>query len=164
MKINIGLNDEARLEIGQMLNLLLADESLLYATTRDYHWNVTGSNFLSLHQQFEAQYTELAVSIDDLAERARAIGVGARGNWAEMTAAARCTANPGAGLAAENMLSELLSLHETLIVQLRADCAACAGRFNDAGTADLLTGLMRSHEKTAWFLRAQLEDAEAETV
>ncbi len=163
MKTNIGLNDDARLEVGQMLNLLLADESVLYATTRDYHWNVTGPGFLSMHQQFETQYEQLAGAIDDIAERARAIGVGARGNWADMTQAARLSADPGIGMGAVRMLSELLALHEALIVQLRTDSAACAARFNDAGTSDFLTGLMQQHEKTAWFLRAQLENEASST-
>jgi len=164
MKINIGLTDEARLEVGQILNLLLADESALYATTRDYHWNVTGPQFLSLHQQFETQYGQLADRIDDIAERARAIGIGARGNWADLTSAARLSAEPGTGLAATQMISTLRALHEELIVQLRTDSAACAARYQDAGTADFLTGLMAWHEKTAWLLRSQLESEDAETV
>jgi len=163
MKTNIGLNDEARLEVGQMLNLLLADEYVLYATTRDYHWNVTGAEFPSLHQQFETQFGQIADWIDQVAERARAIGVGARGNWADLTSAARSSADPGIDLAAEHMLSELLALHEEMIVQLRTDSAACLERFNDAGTADFLTGLMEQHEKTAWMLRAQLETEDEET-
>lgn len=163
MKTNIGINDESRLEIGQILNLILADEYVLYATTRDYHWNVTGPEFRSLHQQFEEQYGQIAQWIDDVAERARAIGVGARGNWAELTKAARSSADPGIGLSAEHMLSELLALHEDLIVQLRIDTESCTGKFKDAGTGDFLTGLMERHEKVAWMLRAQLETEEAES-
>jgi starvation-inducible DNA-binding protein len=112
MKTNTGLNDETRLEVGQILNLILADEFVLYATTRDYHWNVTGPEFRSLHGEFEEQYELVAHWIDDVAERARAIGVGARGNWADLTKAARSSADPGIGLPAEHMLSELLALHE----------------------------------------------------
>ena len=163
MKINTGLNEKTRLEIGQMLNLLLADESVLYATTRDYHWNATGPEFYWLHKQFEDQYAEIAGWIDDVAERARAIGVGARGNWSELTKAARLSANPGIGLAPDRMLVELLNLHEDIIIQLRADSESCAKRYGDAGTADFLTGLMGRHEKTAWMLRAQFENEEAET-
>ena len=163
MKTNIGLNEEARLEVGQMLNLILADEYVLYATTRDYHWNVTGPEFRSLHQQFEEQYDRIAQWIDDVAERARAIGVGARGNWADLTKGARTSADPGIGLAAEHMLAELLALHEELIVQLRTDSEACTERFKDAGTADFLTGLMEQHEKIAWMLRSQLETEAAES-
>jgi starvation-inducible DNA-binding protein len=163
MKTNIGLSDEARLEVGQMLNLLLADEYVLYATTRDYHWNVTGPEFLSLHQQFEAHYEQIAQWTDDVAERARAIGAGARGNLADLIKAARLSADPGIDLPAEHMLSELLALHEEMIVQLRGDSEACTNRFKDAGTADFLTGLMERHEKAAWMLRAQLETEEEET-
>jgi starvation-inducible DNA-binding protein len=163
MKTNIGLNDEARLEVGQMLNLLLADEWVLYVTTRDYHWNVTGPEFRSLHLEFEQQYGQLANWIDEIAERARSIGVGARGNWADLSKAARSSADPGIGLSGDHMLSELLSLHEEMIVQLRADSDACIKRFEDSGTADFLTGLMERHEKTAWMLRSQLETEEEET-
>lgn len=163
MKTNIGLDDATRLEVGQMLNLLLADETVLYATTRDYHWNVTGPEFRSLHQQFEEQYEQIAGWIDEVAERARAIGTGARGNWTDLTKAARTSADPGIGLPAEHMLAELLALHEDLVVQLRADSDACTERFKDAGTADFLTGLMERHEKAAWMLRSQLETEEEET-
>ena len=163
MNTNIGLNDEARLEVGSMLNLLLADEYVLYVTTRDYHWNVTGPEFPSLHKQFEGQYEQVAQWIDDVAERARAIGAGARGNLADLVKAARLSADPGIDLPAEHMLSELLALHEELIVQLRADSEACLERFKDAGTADFLTGLMEKHEKAAWMLRAQLETEEQES-
>jgi starvation-inducible DNA-binding protein len=163
MKTNIGLDDATRLEVGQMLNLLLADETVLYATTRDYHWNVTGPEFRSLHQQFEEQYEQIAGWIDEVAERARAIGTGARGNWADLTKAARTSADPGIGLPAEHMLAELLALHEDLVVQLRIDSENCTNRFKDAGTADFLTGLMERHEKAAWMLRSQLETEEEET-
>jgi starvation-inducible DNA-binding protein len=162
MKTNIGLNDENRLEVGQMLNLLLADEYVLYTTTRDYHWNVTGPEFRSLHKQFEEQYEQIAVWIDDVAERTRSIGVGARGNWSDLVKSARSEADPGYDLSAEHMLAELLALHEEMIVQLRTDSEACTERFKDAGTADFLTGLMKQHEKTAWMLRAQLETEEQE--
>jgi len=162
MKTNIGLNDNVRLEVGQILNLLLADESVLYATTRDYHWNVTGPEFCSLHRQFQEQYEQLAEWIDDVAERARAIGVGARGNWADLGKAARCSADPGIDLPAEHMLAELLDLHEEMVIQLRTDSVACSERYHDAGTADFLTGLMEKHEKSAWMLRAQLETEEEE--
>ena len=163
MKTKIGISDTARFEVGQMLNLLLADETILYTTTRDYHWNVTGPEFLSLHQQFEAQFGEIAGWIDEVAERARALGVGARGNWSDLAAAGRISADPGIGLSGEHMLAELLDLHEEIIVRLRADSADCLDCHHDAGTADFLTGLMERHEKAAWFLRAQLETEEEET-
>lgn len=162
MKPNIGLNEEARQEVGAILNLLLADEYVLYATTHDYHWNVAGPNFHSLHLLFEAQYGQIHQWLDDVAERTRAIGIGARGNWADLTKAARSSADPGIGLSSDHMLSELLALHEDLIVQLRTG-AACAERFGDIGTVDFLTGLLKQHEKAAWMLRSHLETAEEET-
>ncbi|MFT3867181.1 MAG: DNA starvation/stationary phase protection protein [Nibricoccus sp.] len=160
MLTNIGLREEARLEVGQMLNLLLADEYVIYVTTRNYHWNVTGPAFYALHKQFEAQYEQIAEWIDQVAERTRAIGVRARGNWYDLASAARCTPDPTNDTPAEHMLSELLALHEELIVQLRTDSSACAKKFNDAGTADFLTALMEKHEKIAWMLRAQLENSD----
>ncbi|MBL9186199.1 MAG: DNA starvation/stationary phase protection protein [Opitutaceae bacterium] len=158
MKTNIGLNDEARFEVGQILNFILAEEYVLYATTRDYHWNVTGPEFLSLHRQFGEQSTQIAEWIDDIAERARAIGAGARGNWAALAKAARTSADPGIDLPSSHMLASLLALHEEMIGQLRNDSEACARRLKDAGTAGFLTSLMRQHEKTAWTLRAQIEN------
>ena len=163
MKINNGLTDEARLEVGQILNLLLADEYVLGATTRDYHWNVTGPDFPGLHEQFDRQYAQVSDWIDEVAERARAVGDGARGNWAELAKSARTSADAGMGLSAEHMLSELLALHEEMIVQLRTDIDSCAGTYKDTGTADFLTGLMGRHEKAAWMLRAQLESDEEES-
>ncbi len=162
MKSNIGLNDESRFDVDQILNLLLADEYVLYATTRDYHWNVTGPAFANLHAQFEKQYEQIAVWIDQVAERTRSIGTGARGNWTELTNSARSNADPGIGLSAEHMIAELLALHEDLIVQIRADSEACVTRYKDSGTADFLVSLMKQHETAAWMLRAQLETEEAE--
>jgi starvation-inducible DNA-binding protein len=162
MKSNLGLSDEVRLEVGQILNQLLADEYVLDATTRDYHWNVTGPDFHSLHLLFELQYGLIDEWLDDVAERARAIGVGARGNWADLTKAARSSADPGIGLSSDHMLSELLALHEDLVVQLRKDTASST-RLGDLGTADFLTGLMRQHEKAGWMLRSHLETEEQET-
>ncbi len=161
--VNIGISDKDRRKIVEGLNHLLADTYTLYLKTHNFHWNVTGPEFRSLHQQFEEQYTQVAQWIDDIAERARAIGIGARGNWADLMRAARSSADPGIDLPAEHMLAEVLALHEEMIVQLRADSAASFDRFHDGGTADFLTGLMGHHEKAAWLLRAQLETEEAET-
>lgn len=161
MKTNIGLNDEARREVGGILNLPLADEYVLYATTHDYHWNVAGPNFHGLHLLFEAQYGQIHQWLGDVAERIRAIGVGARGKWADLTKAARASAEPGTGLSSDHMLFALLALHEDLVVQLRTG-AACAERFGDIGTANFLTGLLKQHEKAAWMLRSHLETEEDE--
>lgn len=117
---------------------------------------MTGPAFHSRHKQLEEQYDQIAAWSDDVAERARALGIGARGNLADLAKAARLSAAPGLDLPAEAMFSQLLSLHEGLVVQLRADSEACAELHHDAGTADFLTGLMEQHEKLAWMLRAEL--------
>jgi starvation-inducible DNA-binding protein len=137
----------------------LADVFALYAATRDYHWNVTGPHFHSLHKLFEEQYGQLATAIDDIAERARAMGVPARGGLSALAKRARLSAKPGAGLPADDMIAELLRLHEAVIVQLREDIDRCADDLEDAGTADFLTGLMEDHEKIAWMLRSLLVES-----
>ncbi len=156
MQTNLGLSDESRLSVGLLLNLLVADEYVLYATTRDYHWNVTGPDFDSLHLLFETQFGQISQWLDDIAERARTVGVGAHGNWTDLTKAVRSSAASGIGLPPNRMLSELLALHENLVVHLRADTAT-SERLGDAGTTDFLTGLLEQHEKAAWLLRSHLE-------
>jgi starvation-inducible DNA-binding protein len=156
-KARIGLADKSRAKVGQLLNRALADEFHLAAATKDYHWNVTGPNFHGLHILLDEQYHELDVQIDAVAERARAIGVRADGSWEELTGAARLKAVSGAGLSGKRMVGELLSLHEQMIVHLREDVDVCAEHYDDAGTADFLTGLMEFHETKAWMLRALSE-------
>jgi starvation-inducible DNA-binding protein len=156
-KAKIGLADKSRTKVGHLLNQVLADEFRLTAATKDYHWNVTGSNFHGLHILLDEQYHEIDVQIDAVAERARAIGVRANGSWEELTHAARLRAVSGAGLKGLRMIAELLDLHERMIVHLRQDIDACAETYDDAGTADFLTGLMEFHETKAWMLRALTE-------
>lgn len=163
MKTSIGLTEAVRHEVGRILNRLLADEYVLYATTRDYHWNVAGPEFHSLHQLFEAQYEEIADWIDEIAERARAIGVGAHGSWTALTKTARLSAGQGIGCPPSGMIHGLLSLHEKIIVQLRTDTETCTEHLKDSGTADFLTGLMAGHEKSAWMLRSHLESGNKKT-
>ncbi len=166
VKSNIGLGDEARFEVGQLLNLLLADEWVLYATTRDYHWNAPGPEFLRLRRHLEAQYERVAEWIDQVAEKAREVGAGVRGSWTEMSQAARSTAEPGLGLPAEYMLSQLIALHEEIIEHLRTNSEECTERLSDPATAGFLAGLIVQHEEAVWELRAQLEtdDLEPSTI
>ncbi len=155
--VKIGLNEKARQQAGRILNAGLADVAALSAATHDYHWNVTGSHFLSLHKLFEEQYGQLEKATDEIAERARALGVPALGGLAELARRARLSPRRGAGLTADQMIAELVRLHEAVIVQLRKDIEKCTDEINDAGTADFLTSLMEGHEKTAWMLRSLLE-------
>ena len=154
MKPNIGINDTQRAAVVEILNTLLADEYLLYTKTRNYHWNVVGPQFNDLHKFFEAQYEELDGIVDEVAERARALGGHALGTLAEFTQHARLKEHPGQRPDAKAMLAALLADHETLIRHLRTDAEVTMDKHKDAGTNDFLIGLMEKHEKMAWMLRA----------
>lgn len=143
----------SRTAVLSALDKLLADEFLLYTKTRNFHWNVTGPNFMELHKLFEAQYAALSEAVDAVAERSRALGGRARGSMKEFLALARLKESSGATPSASAMLSELGKDHEALIAALRKDIET-AEKAKDAGTADFLTGLLEDHEKTAWMLRS----------
>jgi starvation-inducible DNA-binding protein len=156
MSVNIGLTDDDRPRVVAILNTLLADEFLLYTKTRNFHWNVTGPQFNDLHKFFEAQYEALDETIDEVAERARALGGRAAGSLEEFRATARLGEKPGATPSARDMLATLLADHEALVRSLREDITTVNDRHHDVGTADFLTGLLEQHEKTAWMLRSFL--------
>jgi starvation-inducible DNA-binding protein len=156
MAVNIGITDDDRQRVIAILNTLLSDEFLLYAKTRNFHWNVTGPQFNDLHKFFEAQYEALDETIDEVAERARALGGRAYGTLEEFRGAARLGEKPGAVPAARDMLATLLADHEALIRSLREDITTVNDRHHDVGTADFLTGLLEQHEKAAWMLRSFL--------
>jgi starvation-inducible DNA-binding protein len=156
MKIDIGIAEEQRKGVVGLLTALVADEYLLYTKTRNYHWNVVGPHFSELHKFFEAQYEELDDVIDEVAERARALGGRAIGTLAEFSQHARLAEKPGDAPDAPRMIANLLADHEAVIRSLRADLQACVDRYGDAGTSDFLTGLMEQHEKMAWMLRSYL--------
>lgn len=157
MTPNIGLTAEQRAEVVEILHTLLADEYILYTKTRNYHWNVTGSNFSELHKFFETQYDELDTIIDDVAERVRALGSKTIATLREFSEKARLSERPSEYPNAQTMLATLLADHELVINHLRKDLQVCNDH-NDAGTGDFLTGLMEQHEKMAWMLRSYLEN------
>jgi starvation-inducible DNA-binding protein len=153
---NIGLKDEQCEGVVLILTRLLADEYLLYAKTRNYHWNVVGPQFNDLHKFFEVQYNELGDIADDVAERARALGGNAIGTLAEFLKHTRLKESEGDYPEAKAMIANLLADHEATIRQLRVDLETCADTYHDMGTNDFLTGLMERHEKMAWMLRSFL--------
>src|SRR5688500_18144331 len=156
MTVSIGISDDDRQRVVAILNTLLADEFLLYTKTRNFHWNVTGPRFNDLHKFFEAQYEALDDTIDEVAERARALGGRAHGTLEEFRSGARLGEKPGAVPPARDMLATLLADHEALIRSLREDITTGNDRHRDVGTADFLTGLLEQHEKAAWMLRSFL--------
>lgn len=153
--INIGINDEDRRAIAQGLARLLADTYTLYLKTHNFHWNVTGPMFNTLHLMFEQQYNELALAVDAIAERIRALGVPAPGSYkqfAELTRIREETGTPEA----TDMIRQLVADQET-VVRTAREIFPVVGKANDEPTADLLTQRMQIHEKTAWMLRSLLQ-------
>ena len=155
MAMNIGLDEAKRQGVTNILTALLADEYVLYTKTRNYHWNVIGPQFNDLHKFFEAQYEELDDTVDEVAERARALGARAFGTLEEFREHTRLKETPGTVPAAKEMIAELLGDHETIIRALRQDIDK-ADKRGDVGTNDFLTGLLEKHEKASWMLRSFL--------
>jgi starvation-inducible DNA-binding protein len=154
MSINIGIAEQDRESIAAGLSRLLADSYTLYLKTHNYHWNVQGPLFNTLHTMFEQQYTELATAVDDIAERIRALGVAAPGSYqafAGLTSIEEETGTPSA----EDMIRQLIIGQET-VVRTAREVIPVASQANDEPTADLLTQRMQIHEKTAWMLRSML--------
>lgn len=154
MNIDSGIPAEQRKVIAEGLSRLLADSYTLYLKTHNFHWNVTGPMFQTLHTMFEQQYTELAMAVDEVAERIRALGHPAPGSYAAFAKLSAVQEAEGVP-AAEDMVRELVIAHETVAKTARSIFGA-AEDGNDEVTADLLTQRMAVHEKTAWMLRSLL--------
>lgn len=153
-EIAIGMSAKDRETMVTSLNGLLADLSVLYIKTRNYHWNVEGTHFFSLHAEFEKLYTSLAGEIDLVAERARALGGVAAGTMASYLELATLKEASGVPVATA-MVSDLTDDYERVIASLRRKVEE-ADESHDFGTADFFTGLMESYEKTAWMLRSYI--------
>jgi starvation-inducible DNA-binding protein len=154
MEINIGINPKERKEITQGLSRLLADSYTLYLKTHNYHWNVEGPLFNTLHLMFETQYTELALAVDTIAERIRALGEPAPGSYKAFSKLSSIDEDEGVP-EAETMIANLVKGQEAVVRTARSIFPA-AERANDEPTADLLTQRMQIHEKNAWMLRSML--------
>jgi len=154
MDVNIGISTEQRIEIAEGLSRLLADSYSLYLKTHNYHWNVEGPQFNTLHQMFETHYTELATAVDEIAERIRALGVKAPGSYSKYAALTSVDEGTGDEDASE-MIRQLVIGQETVARTARS-VIEVAGAANDEPTADLLTQRMQIHEKNAWMLRSML--------
>ena len=154
MKIDIGISSEEREAIADKLSHLLADSYSLYLKTHNYHWNVTGPQFNTLHTMFEAQYTELALAIDEIAERIRALGVKAPGSYSEF--AKRTEIPEASGNEDADEMVRLLVAGQETVARTAREAFPVAEAANDEPTADLLTQRMQTHEKNAWMLRSML--------
>ncbi len=139
----------------ETLSHLLADSYTLYLKTHNYHWNVTGPMFTTLHTLFETQYSELALAVDEIAERIRALGAPAPGSYTEFAALAKVEEARDVPRA-EEMIATLVADQETVVAGARAAVLA-AEAAGDQATADLGTRRIDLHEKNAWMLRSHLE-------
>ncbi len=152
--IDIGIGEADRIAIAEGLSRLLADSYTLYLKTHNYHWNVVGPMFNTLHLMFEEQYTELALAVDQIAERIRALGEPAPGSYrefAELSSVPEEDDQPDAN----EMIRRLVEGQEAVVRTARS-VFPVTDAANDEATADLLTQRMQVHEKTAWMLRSLL--------
>ncbi|MGE0383282.1 MAG: Dps family protein [Gammaproteobacteria bacterium] len=154
--IDIGLSVQDRRNIAQGLSRLLADSYTLYLMTHNYHWNVTGPMFNTLHLMFQGQYTEQWNALDLIAERIRALGYPAPGTYGEFARLASIEESEGVPKAMD-MVRNLVTAQEATARTAR-ELFPTVSAANDQPTADLLTQRMEVHEKTAWMLRSLLED------
>jgi starvation-inducible DNA-binding protein len=155
MAIEIGISEQDRAEIVDGLSRLLSDTYVLYLKTHNFHWNVTGPMFRTLHLLFEEQYTELATAVDSIAERIRALGFPAPGTYATYARLSSIKEEPGVP-AASDMIQQLVEGQEA-VVRTARELFPLLEKVSDEPTADLLTQRMQVHEKAAWMLRSLLE-------
>ena len=155
--VNIGISESDRKEIADGLSRLLADTYTLYLKTHNFHWNVTGPMFQTLHTMFETQYTELSTAVDEIAERIRALSFYAPGSYKQYALLTSIKEAEGVPNANE-MIRQLVDGQEAVVRTARSIIPA-VDRASDEATTDLLTVRMQNHEKTAWMLRSMLENS-----
>ena len=155
MKIEIGIDKSKRELIAEKLSHLLADTYTLYLKTHNFHWNVEGEMFLTLHELFEVHYTELATAVDEIAERIRALGFPAPGSYAQFSKLTSIEESSSTVPSAKDMIRELVTAHEAVVRTARKAFHAVS-EADDEVSADLLTQRMQIHEKTSWMLRSLL--------
>lgn len=155
MTPKIGIPEKDLSKSIQLLSIVLADSVVLYTKVRKFHWNVFGNSFMELHKLFQTNYTELEQIIDDIAERINELGGKTIGTMKEFLDLTNLEENPNAYPTQKEMITELLSDYEQVVVVIRASITQC-DTSADYGTVDFLTGLLEANEKTAWILRRYL--------
>jgi starvation-inducible DNA-binding protein len=149
------LDAASRKKIAASASKLLADSYTLYLKTHNYHWNVKGPMFTTLHTLFELEYTELALAVDEIAERIRALGHPAPGSYTAFAKLARV--KEAEGVPAATKMIEELAADQDIVVSAARDLFTAASAVDDQASADLATRRMQVHEKNAWMLRSHLE-------
>ena len=157
MNLNTGIEESKRENIAKVLAKLLAESYTLYLKTHKYHWNVTGPMFQTLHQMFETHYNELALAVDEIAERVRVLGVEAPGSYKEFSELSSIKEDATSKVAADSMIKNLLKDHEQ-VARTAKGILPILEDANDEGTNSLLGARIEYHEKTAWMLKSLVED------
>jgi len=155
MATNIGIARKDREAIARQLSKLLADTYSLYLKTHSFHWNVTGPQFNSLHAMFETQYNELWLAADEVAERIRTLDMFAPGSYSQFAKLGSIKEEAGVP-EWKVMVGQLMEGHE-IVAHTARSAIKLADKAGDEGTADMLTGRLKAHEKTAWMLRSLLK-------
>ena len=156
MKIQIGIKTDDTVKVADSLNILLADEHVLYIKTRNAHWNIEGPDFISQHKFFEEQYRQLEDIIDSVAERIRSIGHYADASLQGFLKLTHLSEKTMEKNDSTGFIKDLLEDHESIITYLRENINNFADKWHDQGSSDFITGLMETHEKFAWMLRSHL--------
>ena len=152
--LNTGITNANTKKVADALNQVLADEFLLYTKTLKFHWNIEGRDFHALHLFLDEQYHQLQTIIDAVAERIRKVGHFANGSMKQFLTDALLKEHVATSSISESMISELVSDHEALIRNMRTLIDDFDKKYDDAGSSDFITGIMKEHEKMAWMLRA----------
>ena len=155
--IGNGMEKSQRQGAVKLLASVLCDQHVLYIKTRNFHWNLKGPRFHDLHVFFEKQYQDLEAAIDETAERIRMLGGVSPGSMAEFLGGADLKEAASDIISGDDAISALISDHDKVVRDLREKIADSEEEFNDAGTADFLTALLRTHEQAAWMLRSFIE-------
>lgn len=162
MKPTIGIPDHELEEVATLLNILLADEYVLYTKTRNAHWNIIGLSFYEMHALFQSQYEALDIMIDDIAVRVRSKGHFTLGSLKDFLNVTNLNEEKDDFSSSEQMIQSLLNDHETIIRMIRKYIILISDKYKDLGTADFVTGLMEKHEKICWMLRSSVYYVETE--
>ncbi|MEO9023015.1 MAG: DNA starvation/stationary phase protection protein [Ginsengibacter sp.] len=157
--LNTGISNANSKKVADALNQVLADEFVLYTKTLKFHWNIEGPDFHALHLFLDDQYNQLQTIIDAVAERVRKVGHFANGSMKEFLANASLKEHTATSVVSEAMIAELASDHDTLIRKTRTLIDDFDEKYDDKGSADFITGIMKEHEKMAWMLRASVANA-----
>ena len=159
--LNTGISEENSKKVADSLNEILSDEFVLYTKTLNFHWNIEGRDFHALHLFLDEQYNQLQTIIDSVAERVRKVGHFAKGSMKEFLDTTTLKEHSGAASVSEIMLTNLVSDHDAIIRKTRKLIDEFDKKYDDAGSADFITGIMKEHEKMAWMLRSSVPQKSA---